>query len=72
MNVLILLVLILIVLLYIGRKLEVIAHLIYDGDKQLEMKLEGILAHVDSTSASLFAIKEIMENTSGDATGAAQ
>jgi len=64
MNVLILLGLILIVLLYIGRKLEVIAHLIYDGNKDLERKLEGILVHADYASTYLREIRELMESTS--------
>ena len=57
----ILLVLILIVLLYIGRKLEVIAHLIHDGNKELKDRLEGVLVQTDSAGMYLGKITEMME-----------
>jgi hypothetical protein len=57
----ILLVLILIVLLYVCRKLEVIAHLIYDGNKELKDKLDGILVQTDYASMYLGKITEMME-----------
>jgi hypothetical protein len=57
----ILLVLILVVLLYVGRKLEVIAHLIYDGNKELKDKLDGILVQTDYASTYLAKITEMME-----------